>query len=347
MDRTEEIIMKLPNGYGSVYKVKDTRRKPYVARKTIRYDQESGRQVRKIIGYYASKKEALAALSEFNVAPFDLDKSKVDIDTIYNKAISHADYSENTLQTYRYAYKKYFEQIKDMPYSKLTIDIAQNIIDNTVLGNQGNVRNIFKMLEKYALEFNYTSKQFCGFLKIHKKDAPTNRKVYTYDEIRELWKNEGDLGADLILIYLYTGFRLDELLKLKKENVHLAQVDIPYLQGGSKTKAGKNRIVPIHHKILPIITRMMQNNGDYLVPNIRNASLIRKPLSAIYKKLNLNHCVHDCRHTFRSELDRKDANRVAVDRLIGHANTSVGERVYTHKSIKELYDAIELITFGM
>ena len=62
--------MKLPNGFGSVYKLSGNRRKPYRAIVTERWqiDTETGKwkQKRKTIGYYESKKEALQALADYN-----------------------------------------------------------------------------------------------------------------------------------------------------------------------------------------------------------------------------------------------------------------------------------------
>ena len=63
------------------------------------------------------------------------------------------------------------------------------------------------------------------------------------------------------------------------------------------------------------------------------------------KKLNMNHTPHECRHTFRSNLDSAGANKVCIDRLMGHKSTDTGERVYTHKNIDELRLNIELITY--
>ena len=56
--------MKLPNGYGSVYKLPGKRRCPYRAIVTERWllDVETGKkQIRKTIGYYETKNKALEA----------------------------------------------------------------------------------------------------------------------------------------------------------------------------------------------------------------------------------------------------------------------------------------------
>lgn len=64
--------MKLPNGYGSVYKLPGKRRCPYRAIVTERWllDVETGKkQIRKTIGYYETKNKALEALAEYNKSP--------------------------------------------------------------------------------------------------------------------------------------------------------------------------------------------------------------------------------------------------------------------------------------
>ena len=63
------------------------------------------------------------------------------------------------------------------------------------------------------------------------------------------------------------------------------------------------------------------------------------------EKLQMNHTPHECRHTFRSKLDSAKANKKCIDLMMGHKSKDVGERTYTHKTLQELKDAIELIKF--
>ena len=77
----EAIRMKLPNGYGSVYKLSGKRRCPYRAIITERWQRnaETGKfiQKRKTIGYYETKALALEALADYRKSPFDLETSKI------------------------------------------------------------------------------------------------------------------------------------------------------------------------------------------------------------------------------------------------------------------------------
>ena len=60
-------------------------------------------------------------------------------------------------------------------------------------------------------------------------------------------------------------------------------------------------------------------------------------------ELKLTHTHHECRHSFRSRLDSAGANKRCIDLLMGHKSKDVGERVYTHKTLDELREAIELL----
>ena len=61
--------MKLPNGYGSVYKLSGNRRKPWAARVTDGWVNDNktkkSKQKYKFIGFYETRKEALLALASF------------------------------------------------------------------------------------------------------------------------------------------------------------------------------------------------------------------------------------------------------------------------------------------
>ena len=81
--------MKLPNGYGSVHKLKGKRRKPWRARITdgFVYDLVEDKQIQKYktLGYYETKQRALQALAAYNENPYDLDADKITFAECYEK----------------------------------------------------------------------------------------------------------------------------------------------------------------------------------------------------------------------------------------------------------------------
>ena len=90
-------------------------------------------------------------------------------------------------------------------------------------------------------------------------EAPVVHKehlTYTDEEIDLLWKNIDLPFVDIVLIQCYSGWRPQELLNLKTCNVDLEKKSF---QGGMKTKDGKNRIVPIHSRIYPLVENAILN----------------------------------------------------------------------------------------
>ena len=147
-----------------------------------------------------------------------------------------------------------------------------------------------------------------------------------------------------MLVFLYSGWRISELLGLRREDVDL---EIGAMKGGVKTRSGKGRIVPIHSKIFSMVKRRYDEGNEYLFAHEGkgiSSGTYYKFWNEIMGNLDMKHTPHECRHTFRSWLDSADANKVCIDRIMGHASANTGERIYTHKSIEELKAAIELIT---
>ena len=79
--------MRLPNGYGGVVKLSGNRRRPYAARITTGWyhNDKTGKRVQKfqVIGYAASRAEALQILAKYNDYPIDAAALKLTFHDIY------------------------------------------------------------------------------------------------------------------------------------------------------------------------------------------------------------------------------------------------------------------------
>lgn len=197
-----------------------------------------------------------------------------------------------------------------------------------------------------VLQWNLILYQSAVLICLHLEPIPeTSKKIFTDEEISRIWENEKLEWVDSVLFFLYTGFRISEMIDLKTSSVDLK---VQTIIGGTKTAAGKNRIVPVHSKIKHIVQRRVeQSKSGYLFEY--NGKRLSQPQyrtfwTDIMGKLEMEHTPHECRHTFRSRLDSAGANKVCIDRIMGHKSKGTGERVYTHKNIEELKLNIELIT---
>ena len=205
---------------------------------------------------------------------------------------------------------------------------------------------LFNQMYKYAIKHEIVDKNYAEHVEIKKTEKATPHKIFTEEEIWTLWDNHEDKDVQLVLILIYTGMRIMELLTIKQENVFIEE---RYMIGGMKTEAGKDRIIPISKKILPFIESWLdgseflirkQNKGKsaaYTYHGFRHS--IWKP---VLKRFNLEHSIHDTRHTAISLMDAAGVNKTAIKRIVGHKNEDVTES-YTHKNVSDLVQEIDKI----
>ena len=198
---------------------------------------------------------------------------------------------------------------------------------------------------KYGIMMEYCDKNYATLLNLGKNKQKRPHKPFTRQKINKLWSNLNTEGVDSILILIYTGMRVGELLNLTKDNIYLRQKYIKITK--SKTKSGL-RIIPIHEKILPLImSRMKQEPNKYLICEKNGKSYNYSTYCTIWKKImkqiNAKYTTHDCRHTCATLLDNAEANENAKRRILGHATGDVTDTVYTHKNLKQLRKAINKI----
>jgi integrase len=122
-------------------------------------------------------------------------------------------------------------------------------------------------------------------------------------------------------------------------------LDERYFQGGVKTKAGKVRIVPIHHNILPFVKSRSAPDVLGVTP-----SKFRKLMYKRLEELGIantddgkKHTPHDCRHTFSALCEHYGVNENDRKRMLGHAFKDVTNAVYGHRGIDDLRKEIEKI----
>lgn len=338
------IIIRLPNGYGTVAKLSGTRRRPYIIKKTVGW-KENGQPIFDIIGYAETREEGLEVLARYNNDPWDVDKAKITLDELFKlwqeKKAPKLGQGNRSCLTSAY---KHCSSLGKQQYKAIKAFQMQETIDNCGKGysTQAIIKNLWSHLDKFALELDIITRCYSDLL-TSAPVPPTTRQAFTKEEIKTIWEHQSEPWVDTVLIFLYSGWRISELLALRPEDIDL---QTGTMQGGTKTKAGKNRIVPIHSKILPMVERRMSEAGPRLIcykGNVVPLSTYRLFWSEIMERLDMSHVPHECRHTFETRLDSAGANRKCIDMLMGHVSPDTGNRVYNHKTIEDLKAAIELI----
>lgn len=340
--------MRKPNGYGSIKKLSGQRRRPFVF-----VVSEHGRQ--KPVEYFATQVEAEIFAADYNKIHHrhSLPGHSITLIELYHRWLPAHIADTGPSQSSLDSYKNAFRHLSDLHYesvTKLHYTDYQRILDGMKrrglsYSSLKKVRSLISLLEKYALKTEIITKSYAQLLSIGRNKPVRPHHTFSRQKINRLWKSVDCSGVDTVLILLYTGMRCGEMLQLKKSDVHLRQRYIRITR--SKTAAGI-RIIPIHHRIAPLIEARMASPGDALICDdtghpynySRYCTLWRSVMHRIRAD---GHTTHDCRHTVATLLDNAGANETAKRRILGHAGGDITERVYTHKGLRQLRKCIELL----
>ncbi len=324
--------MKLPNGFGTVYKLLGNRSNPYVVKISI-----NGKQ--KPIAYTKSYLVGLELLIYRYKNP---KRSLITFNDIYQKFTvrKFKTVSQSTMNSDRNSFK-HCRKIWEKQFTELRLSDLQSVIDDITAGysTQKKVRNLFRQLYDYAIKYDITDKDYSVFVTIAKDNEHRIKKPFTSRQINRIKAINTEI-AETVLIGCYTGLRASELLNLRSADIKIRQRY--FIVTKSKTAAGTGRIIPIHDAILPIIKKRM--NRDYIVNgNKLNYSQFRSQFMRFMKSLNIKHTSHEMRHTFATKLNDVGANTTSIKKLLGHAGIGITEKYYTHKNLHELRKAVNLL----
>lgn len=298
-----------------------------------------------IIGYTSTREEGNIMLAEYNRDPWDVDKAKITLQGLFDlwkekKAPKLGDSNRASL----FSAFKHCSKLVNIPYKKIRSYQMQDAIDGCGRGysTQASIKNLWGHLDRFALELDIITRCYSDLL-TSDPIPPTTRLPFSKEEIKTIWMHADEPWVDTLLIFIYSGWRITELLTLKKADVDL---NAGTMFGGVKTKAGKQRVVPIHSLIRPYIEQRMAEPGEYLISyngKKCSESKYREIWKGIMESFGIQKTPHECRHTLESLLDSAKANRKCIDLIMGHKSKDVGNRVYNHKTLDELKAAMELI----
>lgn len=348
---------------------------------------------RRTLGYYYTKTRAAMALLEFQQNP-DV-REMPTLDNLYRSWMGSrkGKISDKTYCSYVTAWN-HLEPLGDNLISEISLPSLQKIIDGLSLSYSSvqKIKVLASQIWKYAIIQGYITLNLPEHIslppKVHKE-----KDIFSDEDI-EVLKNNIDIPfVDTILVLIYTGMRIGELLSLKDEHVFITEVEIEegdteseqllpnsamnypvmgqnewqekstnimldgnsntrkvkigYLKHGSKTRSGKNRVIPLHQSIIPIIEKQIEKPGILFVRNDKAITTdyyrrhIYYPLLEQLGLPRLN--VHCTRHTLASLLNRYEQNKAGISKIMGHADYSTTANIYTHWDIVDLYKMIQKI----
>lgn len=339
--------MRRQNGKGTVVKLSGNRRKPFEVRVNT-YMDERNYPSYDVLGRYEDRDTALEELLKYTRDPYDVKADKLTFSQLYDlwfdwKYVkSKKEYSKSSIACTKGAYKK-CSLLHNKVFKQIKTPDMQVILDDYTLSHayMEHIQVLFKQLYKYALQFDYVDKDYAAFTQITKEEDDQPGEPFTQEDIDKLWKHVKDPWVDTILIFIYSGWRISELLKMPLKNIDTVEMTF---RGGVKTRASKNRVVPIHHKIQSLVINRKKCAKESLFDISIDHYYDEFNAALISCGITVQHTPHDCRHTFATLLDNAGANPISIKRLMGHSSgNDVTEKVYIDKDICQLRKAIEMI----
>lgn len=346
--------MRNPNGYGSVTRLRGKRRRPWWVRITSGWviDEERGRrrQTFATLGYYATKKEAMQALAEYNDNPYDLAKKDItfaDAVELWKKSDKYKRLAESSKANYRAAFK-HCRAIHDMLMRDIRLAHLQKIMEETTemsKQSQVKIKTLMKRAFTVSLANDVIQKDYSAFVHITSQKETKIKTPFTFAEIQRIRENQTESLAYTVLLLLYTGLRINELLSQKTADIDMEQ-KILHVRG---TKNGSaRRIVPIHPDILPIISARL--GGEYIVEVDSQKVTYSDYIDDFWEEYmtaisDIYHTPHDTRHTFVSSMDKNgEVDRLTLKKITGHKTDDITDH-YSHRHIRDLHHAIALLNF--
>lgn len=366
--------MRRANGTGNIYKMKGgKRRKPWRVRVTVGWElnPKTGRckQNLKTLRYYASRAEAEAALVAYQECPYDLNTKDITFKELYEqwtedyfKKLTSISSERTITSAYRYCSGLYNMKMRDIRIYHLQecMDKGYIIPDRGKEKGQkryasactkGRIKSMFNLMFDWAYAREIVDRNYARAFELDKetkiKQVREKRKntIFSNEEIDLLWKNVDKIAfVDMVLCGIYSGWRPQELAILKIKDIDL---ELQVMYGGMKTDAGKDRCVPIHPLIQPLIEKRYAEakelGSNYLFNDINGQQGIymtydkyRGRFNKVVERLQMDHHPHETRHTFITKAKRVRMEEYILKRIVGHAINDNTEKTYTHREIEEL-----------
>lgn len=366
-----------PNGSGTVVKLSGRRRKPFCARVTLdERNPINGEKKQLVIGTFETYQEALNALSLYSLTKNNTisKKEAMEIDPeVYQKVqekmskkvptfldiyyiLDKEDFSSLSPHTQNNMHGaiKHLKKLHYLKIDQIALRMIQDAFDEdgSNHGTQVHMKTICTKVFRYAVVNQYISRDddYTSYIRVPKYEESDMHRPYTINEILAL-KKAGTPEAHIMLIFIYTGVRINELLNINRDNIHIDEKCdddgterlISYMITGSKTKAGKNRIVPIHDDIKQYVVNELLKPEKRLVdvsyPNFTNRTVLIK----VNKLLNTHHTMHDTRKTFATLCQMNNLNVYIRKKVLGHRMNDITFDVYTNESKNRLWTEINKI----
>ena len=286
------------------------------------------------------------------------------LDIWLNKYVKHT-VKLRTFERYKYNVEKHINpEIGDYDLNNLSASVLQDFVlkklesgnlktggqlaNNSVIG----IVNIIKAALSQAVSFEIIQKEYSNKIKL---PAPTEKPVNAFEKqekqkIEQYCLNSKKQNHIGIVICLYTGLRIGELLALTWDDIDFAnglmKVDkeaYKIKQNGvwhtiidkPKTKSSI-RVIPLPKTLLSKLKDIKKKSKNEHIISTRENKVVdtrsyQKTFERILRKLNIPYKnFHSLRHTFATRAVELGIDVKSLAEIMGHKNPTVTLQRYTH-----------------
>ena len=336
----EKSPKKRINGEGTVYKDGNGK---WIAEYTVGWDEKDGRLVRRKRRKKGclTKAEALAAIPDLKQEVSQQDMN-VKFKDLYKKWIDGhtAKVGKSTITGYKSVWQ-YFKPIYYVEVAKLKTEHLQKCIDDCPHGRRTkeNMKAVGTCVFRLAMQLDIVDRNYAEYVYIPKEDK-NERLAFSSEQLQKMWDNVDRVpNLRYVLLLCYTGMRLGEMLGALTTDYHEAE---GYFVSGSKTDAGKDRVITISPKLRPFFADF--GKGKHLFTELSAKKFRNELFYPALQEIGLDehdekgdhiYTPHCCRHTFATLMKEVNAPSTDKQKLIGHSKFEMTAH-YTHTDIESL-----------
>lgn len=182
-----------------------------------------------------------------------------------------------------------------------------------------------------------------------KRPRPSERKIECFSMKEQAKIEKAVLASDKpkllgVVVCLYTGLRIGELLALRKNDYDPATKTFSIAHSCHDGKTGRitdtpktpasSRVIPVPKQLLPIVSLLKKGDSDYLITENGNPVSVRsyqRSFELLLRKLKIPHRgFHALRHTFATRALECGMDVKTLSEILGHQNPSITLKRYTH-----------------
>ncbi|MGV8980531.1 tyrosine-type recombinase/integrase [Clostridium sp.] len=219
--------------------------------------------------------------------------------------------------------------------------------------------NSLHSFNQFLMDKKYITEQIVDLRKDKVKIAAGSEKeveVFIDDEVEKLLfyiQSDEVSSRDrlIILLLLYTGVRVSELVNVKLRDVDMLAMNLTVAWG----KGGKRREVPLKGEVIDAVKEYLEGerrnnkfaNSEYLILTNRSSKMDRDAVNRLLKKMESKLIIkmqpHKFRHTFCTRLLKRGVELTTVAKLAGHSSIQTTASFYINTSSKDKRKAVELL----